>query len=161
MANGPAAGHGRKARHGTGPRRQHCQGQQPDRRLFIGIRKVQRGRALVGSQRRQCQLPTSDVANAGSLGRALRSRGGVRCSDARLRGAARRWVARMAFLRETASLLVTKRPSFSGGHNYRTCRAARRCAAAEQRRRGRCAHGVIARWRRAAAAHAQYGRALP
>ena len=37
----------------TGARRgMALQGQQPNRRLFIGIRKVQSGRALVGSQRR-------------------------------------------------------------------------------------------------------------
>jgi hypothetical protein len=61
-----------------------------------------------------------------------------------------------------SSALVKKRPIFRRGHNYRTGCAARWCAAAEQRRWGSCAHGVISRWRRAAAAHTpQYGCALP
>jgi hypothetical protein len=147
----------------TGARRgMALQGQQPDRRLFIWIRKVQSGRALVGSHRRchstvpaphtRCgQRRRIEQGPAQPWRRALLRRSAPR-RGAALGGAV--GAGSFAKLHHPSSALVKKRPSFRRGHNHRTGRAARQCAAAEQCRRGRCAHGVITLWRRAAAAHA-------
>ena len=64
-----------------------------------------------------CQLPTPDVTNADVLGRALRSRGGVRRSAPR-RGAAQGGAVgagSFAKLHHPSSALVKKRPSFRRG----------------------------------------------